>query len=194
VYIPFKGAVYGLFDGNLDGTESSQEGLHYDRNGDGFLSDDERDEDADGLSNYDENNGRTQPDWWASCYSGEAPYYVHYAGTDLTDADTDGDGVRDGADDQDHDDLPNVMELSRIAASGIDDREPGGKDCELAKSIKLQLDGQDPPAYWHQGAYGRVNPFNPCLPVTSSRTCNTHTAFGAAWAPFDDSVNWLSLN
>ena len=126
MYIPFKGAVYGLFDSNLDGTESSQEGLHYDRNGDGFLSDDERDEDADGLSNYDENNGRTQPGWWSSCYSGEAAYYVHYAGTDLTDADTDGDGVRDGADDQDHDDLPNVMELSRIAASGIDDREPGG--------------------------------------------------------------------
>ena len=49
---------------------------------------------------------------------GEAPYPVAYAGTNLVDADTDGDGVRDGADDQDHDDIPNIMELSRNAASG----------------------------------------------------------------------------
>ena len=37
-------------------------------------------------------------------------YYLDYAGTRLDDADTDGDGMRDGADDQDHDDVPNVME------------------------------------------------------------------------------------
>ena len=48
----------------------------------------------------------------------EPPYLITYAGIDLVDPDTDGDGVRDGADDQDHDDIPNVMELSRYEASG----------------------------------------------------------------------------
>ena len=36
----------------------------------------------------------------------------------LDDEDSDGDGVRDGADDQDHDDVPNVMECSRVRAVG----------------------------------------------------------------------------
>ena len=47
------------------------------------------------------------------CYTDETPYPIKYAGTEPDDADTDGDGVRDGADDQDHDDIPNIMELSR---------------------------------------------------------------------------------
>ena len=49
----------------------------------------------------------------------EKPYYVGYPGTNLADGDTDGDGVRDGADDDDHDDIPNLMELSRNDASGL---------------------------------------------------------------------------
>ena len=44
----------------------------------------------------------------------------------------------------------------------------------------------------HPTAYGRVNPFNPCLPATFSRTCpryhNSETG-----APFDGSPNWHSL-
>ena len=194
VYVPFRDDVFGLFDINLDNTESPQEGVHYDRDGDGWLSDEQRDEDADGLSNLDENAGRTQPTWWSRCYAVETPYYVRYGGTDLTDPDTDGDGVRDGADDQDHDDLPNLMELSRIAASGLDDREPGGKECELSEAIRDAVQNDDPPQYWHDAAYGRVDPFNPCLPVASSRTCNDYPTFGASWAPFDDSPNWFSLN
>ena len=49
-----------------------------------------------------------------------------YAGTDLVDADTDGDGVRDGADDQDHDDIPNIMELQpqRLPRPGPWHRRP----------------------------------------------------------------------
>ena len=51
-------------------------------------------------------------------------------------------------------------------------------------------------------AYGRVNPFNPCLPDPSSRTCPTYIPFGAAWAPFDglawdpdgDDPDYLVLN
>ncbi len=56
--------------------------------------------------------------YWKGCYDKEKPFPIEYAGTDLVDPDSDGDGVRDGADDQDHDDIPNVMELSRNAASG----------------------------------------------------------------------------
>jgi len=185
--------VRDLFDTNLDGVESPAEGLHYDRDGNGWLADEERDEDADGLTNFDENTGRLQTGWWAECYEQEKPYYVTYAGTDLTDSDSDGDGVRDGADDQDHDDFPNVMELSRIAASGLDDRE-NGQVCKLNKVTKELLEEEDPPIYWHENDYGRVNPFNPCLPVTSSRSCNNTPIFGAEWAPFDESPNWFALN
>jgi hypothetical protein len=117
-WTPFK-----LFDLNRDDAENDEELNHFDREvlgepGYGWLSDDERDEDADGLSNYDELHGRMQPACWNSCYADEPPSHVAYQGTSAVDADTDGDGVLDGADDQDHDDVPNVMELSRIMASG----------------------------------------------------------------------------
>jgi hypothetical protein len=181
-----------LFDFDLD-PSTPEQALFYDFDNSGFLSDEERDEDADGLTNYDENGGRLQSKYWASCYQAESPYYITYADTDLTDADTDGDGVRDGADDQDHDDYPNVMELSRIAVSGIDDREPG-EACKVAEWIEDMFEGVDPPWYWHEDVYGRVNPFNPCLPQVWSRTCNRTPRFDVKWAPFDQSPNWFSLN
>jgi IPT/TIG domain-containing protein len=185
--------VRSLFDINLDGTESPSEALHYDTYGNGFLSDDERDEDADGLSNFDENGGRARAGWWGSCYPAESRYYITYADTDIADPDSDGDGVRDGADDQDHDDFPNLMELSRIAASGHDDRERG-QTCVLAELIATRFEDEDPPHYNHPDAYGRVNPFNPCLPLSSSRTCNRFPRFDQEWAPFDQSPDWLALN
>jgi hypothetical protein len=184
-----------LFDSNLDGTETPLEALHYDADGSGFLSDQERDEDADGLINFDEDRGRVRPDWWTSCYPAELPYYITYSDTDIADPDTDGDGVRDGADDQDHDDVPNVMELSRIAASNPthDDRE-AGQNCRLAELIEDMFEDEDPPHYLHRDDYGRVNPFNPCLPMTHSRTCSRTVEFGIQWAPFDESPNWFALN
>jgi hypothetical protein len=184
-----------LFDSNLDGTETALEALHYDLDGNDYLSDEERDEDADGLINFDEDRGRVRPDWWTSCYAQERPYYITYNDTDIADPDTDGDGVRDGADDQDHDDVPNLMELSRIAASNPthDDRE-AGQNCVLAESIENMFEEVDPPHYLHRDDYGRVNPFNPCLPVTHSRTCSRGVAFGDRWAPFDQSPNWYALN
>jgi hypothetical protein len=207
VYV-FGGVQYDLFDANLDGVETNGERFYNDRRVDGFLSDEERDEDADGLTNRDENTGRMQRVWWDSCYKtvGESDYYVRYADTELTDADSDGDGVRDGADDQDHDDLPNVMELSRIAAfnkggtvyadpmEGDGDDTENGAECKLAEAIKDQLAGDEPPVYWHQTAYGRVNPFNPCLPRTDARTCNNYATFGDEWAPYDESPDWFALN
>jgi hypothetical protein len=184
-----------LFDSNLDGTETAPEALHYDRDLSGFLSDDERDEDGDGLRNFDEDRGRMQAGWWSSCYGSEAPYYITYLDTDVADPDTDGDGVRDGADDQDHDDFPNVMELSRIAASNPfhDDREAEA-DCVLSEVIEDMFENVDPPHYLHQADYGRVNPFNPCLPVRHSRTCSRGVDFADKWAPFDQSPDWFALN
>ena len=137
---------------------------------DGWLSDDERDEDADGLSNVDEDSGQMTSAWWKGVYNRETPFRITYAGTDPADPDTDGDGVRDGADDQDHDDIPNFDELSRNMASGRVFDDP-----------KLDKNLADPsiPA-------GRVNPFNPCLPYADSRTCPTFIPLGGpAWAPFD---------
>jgi len=174
-----------LFDANRDGNVSDAEKYYYDEDGNGWLSDDERDEDADGLSNYDETHGRLTPEYWKSCYGGEKPYYVPYTGTDPADADTDGDGVLDGADDQDNDDVPNIMELSRRAASGYDDTD--GRDCAPRKDPSLPTD----PA--RSGDYGRVNPFNPCLPNLGSRTCPRHYN-GNTGAPFDDSPDWFSFN
>jgi hypothetical protein len=172
------------------------ETYYFDLDNDKFVSDDERDEDADGLTNFDEAHGRMTSEYWAGCYDEEVPYSITYAGTDLTDADTDGDGVRDGADDQDHDDIPNVMELSRNAASGWVDW--GFNLCALdtAKLVDSALDEDDmpddAPALLHSNTYGRVNPFNPCLPMIRSRTCGP-PEFGAAYAPFDGSPNWMSL-
>jgi hypothetical protein len=291
--------TYGLLDFNRDGVESStvqpgyarSETLYYDLNRNGVLSDDERDEDADGLTNFDELHGRGTPEYWSSCYSLEHAFPIPYAGTSPTDADSDGDGVRDGADDQDHDDIPNISELSRNAASGLDDTDHG-KACKAAPlasgnfigsggplpngavTVTFQGDyvGQDVPQMtadgsgltggtaptvavstsrnggsgvneqqrvtitgapdggnftltvlghttgaiafdadaaavqaaleevlpWsgtnHANSYGRMNPFNPCLPAAWSRTCDQHPGFGDAPAPFDDSPNWLALN
>ena len=117
---------YGLFDMNRDRTETSSaapgywasELFYYDRYADGFLSDDERDEDADGLTNFDETHGRMTLTYWAGCYTMEKPWHIAYAPTSHVDRDTDGDGVIDGADDSDFDDIPNVMELSRNARLG----------------------------------------------------------------------------
>jgi hypothetical protein len=282
--------TYGLFDVDRRNGESTSELYYNDIDGDGYLSDNERDEDADGLTNYDESHGRMLLAYWNSCYAGEKPYHTAYAGTDLVDPDSDGDGVRDGADDQDHDDIPNLDELSRIAASGLDDRKKG-RDCQPKEGLgggnfsvgggplpdgavvvtfvnelgdrdvaqmtasgagltggtapavsvdtirqggggvdeqqsvtitggptgggfTLTLAGRTTPllAYNagtatveaalkelvpgddsnHPNAFGRVNPFNPCLPYRSSRTC-PKAVDASTGAPFDDSLNWASL-
>ncbi len=190
VDIPGDTGPRNLLDVNRDGVVSTtrQPGYPYaeahyvDTDNDGVLTDDERDEDADGLSNIEEMDGeslrfRFDPIWWEKRYEMEQEFTaVSYRGTDLDDPDTDGDGVRDGADDQDYDDVPNLMELSRWAASG-------------------RLDALDatPETASPFPAFGRVNPFNPCLPNPSSRTCPRYVPFVDAWAPFDDSPDYFSF-
>jgi hypothetical protein len=181
--------LYPLFDLDRDGTEQADEQLYYDYSatgspGEGWLSDNERDEDADGLTNFDEAHSRMTPGYWKTCYSMELPFHVPYAGTKIVDADTDGDGVLDGADDQDHDDVPNLAELSRYASSHLDDT--AGAQCAVdpaLAAVKIR----------HPNAFGRVNPFNPCLPDTESRTCPLYFNSGTG-APYDGSPNWFSLN
>ena len=172
---------------------------YYDLDRDGYVSDDERDEDADGLTNYDEAHGRATREYWEGCYTLEKPYKIAYANLDLADADSDGDGIRDGADDQDHDDIPNVMELSRNAASGHVDWDPEKGTCNPNDDLLNPDDGDedtDPESKLetlHPDDYGRVNPFNPCLPYTWSRTCDRHPGLNGASAPFDGSPNWFAL-
>ena len=184
----------GVIDGLSRAMYLHNESSYLDTSEDGWLSDDERDEDADGLSNFDETHGQLgDASWWKNRYNRETPFRITYAGTEVADADTDGDGVRDGADDQDHDDIPNFMEISRNMATG----RPFDS-ATLSKSATQNELGDPLDAPW----YGRVNPFNPCLPDTDSRTCPIYTEFGNAWAPFDgppwdpegDDPNYLVRN
>lgn len=129
-------------------------------NGNSILTDDERDIDGDGISNWVEQYGPGSPDWWAGVYKDERPYGLSsYARTDWLDADTDGDGLNDGADDIDHDGYTNVQESEGPTAYA---RLSGGAS-----------DG----SLW-------VNPFNPCLPSPASATCSLHPPIDDPWPPF----------
>jgi IPT/TIG domain-containing protein len=155
--------AYDIRDMNRSGGALDYwEPAYYD-NGDTYLDDAERDEDADGLSNQWETTGCMTQGYWTGLYDGESAYYLTYDRADfrLDDPDSDGDNVLDGADDEDHDDVPNVMECSRaMAGAGAGART------------------------WQ----GFVNPFNPCLPHPRSRSCNQHPQVGSGaktWAPFN---------
>jgi hypothetical protein len=183
-----------ILDFNRDGVVSdavlpgfiASEAHYLDRNGNGWLADDERDEDADGLSNWDETHGRMTSEWWKARYERETPFRITFAGTRVDDPDSDGDSVRDGADDQDQDDVANIGELSRNANTGRA-FDPKDLDAALANPIP---------------GHGRVQPFNPCEPFTDSEPCPTYRPFTNAWAPFDgppwdtegDDPDYLVLN
>ena len=143
-----------------------------DINQDGVLRDDERDADADGLGNWDELRGRMVEPWWPAQHDGqnepkESKYPdLNFLDNDDTaphfnahiDADMDGDGVLDGADDADHDGLTNQFELNR-------------PDDWLADA------GWVPAVFPAPNAWAYTNPFNPCKPFNSER-CHAHPPFG----------------
>jgi hypothetical protein len=161
-----------LLDFDRNGVVDADESSYNDSDGDGHLDDGERDEDADGLPNEWESRGCMTQGFWNGVYTKEKPYYLNYDRQDfrLDDADSDGDGVLDGADDEDHDNIPNVMECSRSLAGA----------------------GASPSILWQ----GWVNPFNPCLPHVRSDNCNEHVTVGdgaQSWAPFKDD-NSLMVN
>jgi hypothetical protein len=141
---------------------------------DGMLDDDERDGDGDGLGNWDEQHGRMFEPWWPAQHDGDnEPRESAYPEMNFLDVadlpgfdalaipDMDGDGVLDGADDNDHDGLSNQFELRRPGdwqRDAIDDPSTPGPP--------------DPDNLW---AY--TNPFNPCKPFNSDR-CHEHPPFG----------------
>jgi hypothetical protein len=82
---------------------------YLDSNSSGVLTDDEKDVDDDGLGSFEELHGLF------TAFQGE-PYPV-----DWLDPDTDGDTLKDGADDQDHDGFTNVEEISTGTDGGLTD-------------------------------------------------------------------------
>jgi hypothetical protein len=127
------------------------------------LDDGERDEDGDFLTNFEEAHGPLSgPDWWNAA-TREPIYYLRYTGTDFLDPDSDGDGVLDGLDDQDFDDVLNVEEIVRG---------------------RMVVDESGAYTGDHTGLW--VDPFNPCLPNPNSRTCRTRLPVDnpGAWRPF----------
>jgi hypothetical protein len=144
-----------------------------DIDGNGQLSDDERDGDGDGLSNWDESHGRMLVSWWVAEHNGTIePKESKYPGVTfpdnetlsshdaLADPDIDGDGVKDGADDTDHDGLSNQFEVQRPSDWLIQ---------AFAAYPGDMSPGANPWAY--------VQPFNPCKPYRSAR-CHSHPPFG----------------
>jgi hypothetical protein len=141
-------------------TTPAQQALDLDL--DGNLTDEERDADNDGLSNQVEWNYTGTQNWWAKIFINERPYtWRTFAELNAADPDSDGDGVLDGADDQDEDGWDNYteMQLWRV-------RVPAG----YARPLRTQ-------------------PFNPCLPDPYSRSCGRWVPLdaGSAWPPFDGS-------
>jgi hypothetical protein len=134
-----------------------------DLDSDGRLSDDERDVDSDGLSNWVEVHGPGVRDWWTKAFPLEKPYETPYPELDWMDSDTDGDTVLDGDDDQDHDDYTNIRETV------------GGRL------------GDSPPFFglWARDVW--IQPYNPCLPNWRSRSCAKHPPPPSeSYPPFDD--------
>jgi hypothetical protein len=153
-----------------DGTQNSDGGPKpvpagqpwLDLDGDGTLSDDERDVDGDALSNWVEGpHGPMTFEWWIGIWKTEKAYAVQYSGVDWLDNDSDGDGVADGDDDQDHDDVSNVQETTGARV---------GTGLYGIRSVDI----------W-------IQPYNPCLPNWRSRTCSKHPPSPElSWPPFDD--------
>jgi hypothetical protein len=103
---------------------------YLDLNGNGRLSDDEKDADGDGLGNYVEIN-------FSSYNFPKTASAVHpdpnIQPLDYLNPDSDGDGTPDGADDQDHDDLSNLQEITVLHSDPRDPCDPdhGSANCYL---------------------------------------------------------------
>lgn len=128
--------------------------------GDGQPTDDERDADGDGLGNFDEIRGLMAQGTYstgpaAECYEYKPRLPRNFASVDYLEADTDGDGILDGNDDQDNDGVSNVDEI-----------KPDYFPC--GDSGPLPVYDAPPP---DDGPMTRLNPYNPCQPNRSSGTC-----------------------
>ena len=150
--------------------------------------DNERDADADGLSNWLESaSGAGHASYWSGFWAQEVykikpwPEAVEsclpaiqepgffekrpFADLDLADPDVDGDTLLDGEDDQDSDDYSNIAELYEV----IRDMDGDGNSVCGFPVI---------PTIDRAGSSWIINPFNPCAPDRSSRTCSDFKPFG----------------
>jgi hypothetical protein len=147
------------------------ERYYYDFDKDGLLSDDERDEDADGLPNWTEAHGYMNPKWWLDIYKKENPFTTAYAGTEI----------------QDHDGFTNTREMSRMLVAGeLNDGSPAWTVGSLTgpRYIRpVESPDADPLASTPLRAW--VQPFNPCLPDPDSRTCPRYHPIESPYPPFD---------
>jgi hypothetical protein len=164
----------------------------YDLQGDGnVFQDDERDADADGLSNWLESaSGPGHYTWWVGfwklealqiepwkkkSYCGQAPGDYDqrpFADVDLADPDVDGDTLLDGEDDQDNDDYSNIVELYEVEYD-LDGNGAGGVNpawCGKPDGLVPSIDVG--------GVDWAVNAFNPCVPNELSRSCPSRKPFG----------------
>ena len=165
----------------------------YDLQGDGNnFQDDERDADADGLSNFLESaRGPGKYSWWVGfwklealqiepwktkVYCGQAPGVYDqrpFADLDLADADVDGDELLDGEDDQDNDDYSNIIELYETEYD-LDGNGAGGVNPDWCGKPAGVVPSIDP----GNGVDWAVNPFNPCVPDDLARSCPSRKPFG----------------
>lgn len=154
---------------------------YMDMDGDGTLSDDEKDADGDQLTNWDESHGKMTQTWWDKTYGkdpfNEKRYPLEFLQPEIDDPDTDGDTILDGNDDQDHDGLSNIFEVSRPpnwSTTYVSDThnapDPGTGNLPS---------GSNP--------WARVQPFNPCKPVRSPK-CHLHPPFDY----YGDDEDWSS--
>ena len=147
------------------GIGSSEYKSYLDFNRNGFLTDNERDADGDGLANVEE----IRVMMWEGHYpAGEDCGYEYkpvlprvFLQVDYMNWDTDGDGVWDGNDDQDSDDVSNVDEIRTDPSLVRPD--PLFTECEDASPLPINAA--------RDGSAVLRHPYNPCLPDRFSDTC-----------------------
>jgi hypothetical protein len=141
---------------------------YLDLDGDGRLTDDERDVDGDGLGNHSEVRGVMRLAYYPAAdgcgykYDPALPHTFLEPG--YLDWDSDGDGVWDGNDDQDNDDVANADEI------GPEYMRPGHPQYEVCDAENR---GQLPINNSRDGSETLRHPYNPCLPYRS-RSCNRY--------------------
>ena len=144
------------------------------------LRDGDKDVDGDGLTNFEETTGPMRIAWWTAKYDGqngpkETPYpdaARRFAEPSFIDPDSDGDGILDGNDDQDHDGYPNWFEVRRPV--------------DWAQTYTSTL-YPFPATPGHTNPLARVNPYNPCKPVYSD-ACHNPAPLGY-YEPGEDWAN-----
>ena len=145
-----------------NGGANRPEITYYDRDRDGRLSDDERDEDADGLTNCRRDpRPRARRSYWKALLRKETPYYLAYAGTSSTTPTPTATACATAPTTRTTTTSRTSWSCSRSHGRGAGRRDP----------LNLATAAGGPPMAIENGF---VNPFNPCLPSpTRARATST---------------------